>query len=123
MEDKCICCGAVIPEGSQYCPNCLVNSKEPAPKYAPGSLVKVVMKERGYVYYNYVVDSYYNKDVGMHLYRLQERMAMPVWREDWLEPVSGEEIGCVNASGLLRRGKRGGFEHPIGNQEATADVQ
>ena len=24
MEDKCICCGAVIPEGIMVCPNCLV---------------------------------------------------------------------------------------------------
>ena len=22
MEDKCVCCGAVIPEGRQVCPNC-----------------------------------------------------------------------------------------------------
>ena len=27
MEDKCVCCGAVIPEGTQVCPNCLVTVK------------------------------------------------------------------------------------------------
>lgn len=122
MEDKCVCCGAAIPEGSQYCPNCMVNSIEPVAKYAPGSIVKVALKEKGYVYYNYVIGSYYNKDVQMHLYRLQEHMAMPIWREDWLEPVSDEEIECVNASGLLRRGKRGGFEYPIEQQEVPTDA-
>lgn len=122
MEDKCVCCGAVIPEGSQYCPNCLINSVKPVAKYAQGKLVKITLKEKGYTYYNYVVDSYYNKEVGMHLYRLNEMMAMPIWREDWLEPVSDEEIECINASGLLRRGKRGGFEHPIIEQEATTNV-
>lgn len=25
MEDKCVCCGAVIPEGRQVCPNCEAN--------------------------------------------------------------------------------------------------
>ena len=25
MEDKCVCCGAVIPEGTMACPNCLVS--------------------------------------------------------------------------------------------------
>ena len=27
MEDRCICCGAVIPEGRQVCPNCMVTIK------------------------------------------------------------------------------------------------
>lgn len=27
-EDRCICCGAVIPEGRMVCPNCLVTVKE-----------------------------------------------------------------------------------------------
>ena len=22
MEDRCVCCGAIIPEGIQICPNC-----------------------------------------------------------------------------------------------------
>jgi hypothetical protein len=25
MPDKCICCGEIIPEGRQVCPNCLVS--------------------------------------------------------------------------------------------------
>ena len=27
-EDRCICCGAVIPEGSYVCQNCLLTVKE-----------------------------------------------------------------------------------------------
>lgn len=27
MVDRCICCGEIIPEGVQVCPNCLVASK------------------------------------------------------------------------------------------------
>ena len=23
MEDKCVCCGAIIPEGTMTCPNCM----------------------------------------------------------------------------------------------------
>ena len=26
MVDRCICCGAIIPEGRQVCPNCLVTN-------------------------------------------------------------------------------------------------
>lgn len=28
MEDRCICCGEIIPEGMMACPNCLVASKK-----------------------------------------------------------------------------------------------
>ena len=30
MEDRCVCCGAIIPEGSWACPRCLVcvNAKQ-----------------------------------------------------------------------------------------------
>ena len=27
-EDRCICCGEIIPEGRMVCPNCLVTVKE-----------------------------------------------------------------------------------------------
>ena len=27
-EDRCVCCGAVIPEGRMVCPNCLVDVKK-----------------------------------------------------------------------------------------------
>lgn len=87
--------------------------QEPAAKFEPGQIVKVTVAERGYVYYNYVVDSYYNDEINMHMYRLNERMAMPIWREDWLEPVSDEEIAYVNATERLRPGKLGGWEHTI----------
>lgn len=28
MEDRCICCGAIIPEGIQVCPKCEEKSEE-----------------------------------------------------------------------------------------------
>ena len=28
MENKCVVCGAIIPEGRQVCPNCEMNDKE-----------------------------------------------------------------------------------------------
>lgn len=28
MEDRCICCGEIIPEGMMACPNCLVARKK-----------------------------------------------------------------------------------------------
>lgn len=27
MEDRCVCCGAVIPEGTMVCPSCFVNQE------------------------------------------------------------------------------------------------
>lgn len=27
-EDRCVCCGAIIPDGERACPNCLVCVKE-----------------------------------------------------------------------------------------------
>lgn len=27
-EDRCVCCGEIVPEGSLACPNCLVCVKE-----------------------------------------------------------------------------------------------
>ena len=27
-EDRCVCCGEIIPEGQMVCPNCLVYVKE-----------------------------------------------------------------------------------------------
>ena len=27
-EDRCVCCGEIVPEGSWVCPNCLVTVKE-----------------------------------------------------------------------------------------------
>ena len=32
-EDRCVCCGAVIPEGRMVCPNCLVTVKAGECKY------------------------------------------------------------------------------------------
>ena len=28
MPERCICCGAIIPEGRMVCPNCMVAVKE-----------------------------------------------------------------------------------------------
>ena len=35
MEDRCVCCGEIIPEGVQVCPKCLVASKY-QPKHGTG---------------------------------------------------------------------------------------
>jgi hypothetical protein len=82
--------------------------QEPPAKFAPGQVVKCETHVK--IIYNYVVDSYYNRNVNMRLYRLNERFAMPVWREDWLEAVSQEEIDRVNKSGELRPRQYGGWE-------------
>ena len=28
MDDRCVCCGAIVPEGRMVCPNCLLTVKE-----------------------------------------------------------------------------------------------
>ena len=109
---KCKVCGTELPDGTEACTNCLV-CQEPPAKYMPGVLVRCVLADKGIVVYNYVVDSYYNHDIEMRMYRLNELMAMPVYREDWLEPVSLVEIERVNKTGLLEVRKNGGFEHPL----------
>jgi hypothetical protein len=109
---KCKVCDTEIPDGIAECPSCKVHQEPPA-KFMPGAIVKMVNKEGGIVIYNYVTDSYYNHEIQMRMYRLNERIAMPVWREDWLEPVSKEEIERINKTGLLEPRKNGGWEHPI----------
>lgn len=115
---ECKVCGTEIPDRVTECPKCKVY-QEPVAKFGIGDVVKIEFKDRGYAYYNYVTDSYYNREINMRMYRLAEAMAMPVWREDWLTAVSAEEIDRVNKSGLLRPGKLGGFEYPLGSQEVT----
>lgn len=34
QENRCICCGAVIPEGMQVCPECRVEQESEAPEYS-----------------------------------------------------------------------------------------
>lgn len=115
---ECKVCGTEIPDGVAACPNCKVHQEPPA-KYITGDVVKVTLENKGCVYYNYVSDSYYNREINMRMYRLVERIAMPIWREDWLEPVSNEEIELVNKSGLLRPRENGGFEYPLNSQEVN----
>lgn len=31
MEDRCVCCGAIIPEGRMVCPQCEAAAKEQLP--------------------------------------------------------------------------------------------
>lgn len=38
MLDRCICCGAIIPEGRQVCPNCMVASNEPKVTIKPDGI-------------------------------------------------------------------------------------
>lgn len=118
---KCPCCDAELPIGVKTCPNCLIHIGKPDPKYAPGTWVKY--KVRDQYTYNVVVDSYFNDSDGlhMHLYRLNELMMLPVWREDWLEPVSEEELQWLVAAqevGKLKWHRAGGCYV----EEATADV-
>lgn len=110
--DRCVVCGEIVPEGMHACPRCRVYQEPPA-KFCNGALVKLTMKEKGIVYYNYTVDSYFNKETQMRMYRLMENIAMPVYREDWLELTSTDEIERVNKTGLLEARKNGGFEHPL----------
>lgn len=110
--DRCVCCGEIVPEGTQVCPKCNVFQEPPA-KFVCGQLVKIELKDRGIVYYNYVTDSYYNKNIRVHMYRLAEMMAMPVYREDWLEAVSADEVQVIKASGKLSPRSGGGWKYPI----------
>lgn len=114
---KCVVCGAELPDGTVECLRCKVRQSLPA-KFKHGQLVKIVTKE--YIYYNHVVDSYFNRDVNEHMYRLDERMAMPVYPEKWLEAVSDEEITFVSNSGDLTPVRMGGWKHPLFDvKEAT----
>ena len=107
---KCKVCGTELPDGTADCTHCRVH-QEPLAKFNPGAVVKIKIEDD--MYYNHVVDSYFNHEINMRMYRLNERMAMPIWREDWLEPVSDDEIDRVNKTGLLTPRRSGGFEHPI----------
>ncbi len=31
MEDRCICCGKVVPEGTMVCPDCLAKASDNVP--------------------------------------------------------------------------------------------
>lgn len=108
--DKCVCCGEVIPEGAQACSKCLI-SLEPPTKFAPGQLVKFKLEKE--VRYNHVVDSYFNTEVNMQMYRLNECMAMPIYREDWLEAVTEDEVVEIVKSGKLKIHPNGGWTYPI----------
>lgn len=59
------------------------------PKFKPGTLVKYSVCEQWH--YNNVVDSYYNSEVNMHIYSLDEKTPLPLYREDQLVAVSVEE--------------------------------
>lgn len=109
---ECKVCGTEIPDGAAACPSCRVHQEPPA-KFMHGALVKLTLEDEGVVYYNYITDSYFNQEIQMRMYRVNERIAMPVWREDWLQPVSQEEIERINATGLLEPRKNGGWQHPI----------
>ena len=123
MVGKCPCCDAVLPVGVKTCPNCLIYVGEPVPKYSPGQWVKY--KAGDYYTYNVVIDSYFNNSDGlhMHMYRLYEAMAMPVYREDWLEPVTEEEKQMLleaQKAGKLAQHRRGGIY--IKQEEETQDA-
>lgn len=45
-ENRCICCGAVIPEGMQVCPECRVEQESEAPEYSFIVIQKEGQEER-----------------------------------------------------------------------------
>ncbi len=59
------------------------------PKFKEGALVKYKVEKQWR--YNNVVDSYFNTEVGMHMYRLDEPIALPLYREENLTAVSDKE--------------------------------
>lgn len=107
---ECKVCGKELQDGTETCPGCMV-CQEPPAKFAPGTLVKIAVEDK--MYYNYVTDSYFNQNIQMRMYRMNERIALAIWREDWLEPVSAEEVERITKTGLLEARSNGGWEHPI----------
>lgn len=59
------------------------------PKFKEGQIVKTSV--HGETRYYQVLEPVWNKHAEMYLYRLDEPMALPIWREDWLEAISEEE--------------------------------
>lgn len=55
MVDRCVCCGAIIPEGRQACPNCASN-KRPCPRCKnPRPWLMKVLPSRG-IFTRYFVE-------------------------------------------------------------------
>ena len=78
------------------------------PKFKVGQLVKINID--GVDHFNYVLEPVYNKHCNAYLYRLDEPMAMPAYREDWLSGATMEDIKLLNDAmqrGALRRSKLG----------------
>lgn len=71
------------------------------PKFEEGTLVKYKIDKQWR--YNNVVFSYYNTEINMHMYSLDEPMALPLYREDALVVVSTEEEQWLRQ--LVRDGK------------------
>lgn len=46
QENRCICCGAVIPEGMQVCPECRTEQEDEVPEYSFIVLQKEGQEER-----------------------------------------------------------------------------
>lgn len=62
----------------------------PEPKFEAGQYIKYQVGTQ--VRYSRVVEPVWNSAAGCYLYRLNEVMAMPVYREDWLEAVGEAEL-------------------------------
>lgn len=41
-ENRCVCCGEIIPEGMMVCPNCLVTSKEEKRLYNAHEVAEII---------------------------------------------------------------------------------
>ena len=59
------------------------------PKFKPGEMVRDVRLNR----VGRVVESRFDEDMRMFYYRIDEPMAMPIHREDWLVKIEGEVSG------------------------------
>lgn len=60
------------------------------PKFKPGQLVRYRVKDE--VRYNHILEPVWNKHANCYLYKLNEPMAIPVYREQWLEEVSEDDV-------------------------------
>lgn len=78
------------------------------PKFKTGQLVKINLD--GVDHFNFVLEPVYNKHCDAYLYRLDEPMAMPVYREEWLSAATTSDAKRLNEAmenGTLRRSKLG----------------
>lgn len=60
------------------------------PKFNRNQMVKYTVNDE--VRYSLILEPVWNQQAGCYLYRLNEMMALPVYREEWLEAVTYEDF-------------------------------